>query len=176
MLYSFRQWLVCLKHYVLMCSFMSAPDHLPNRQQYISISLVVYLLVGMLLVSEQRGVLVICAQILLEQVLLLGITWAGLNWKKTLPRLAQTYSALLGINLVFTIVTIAIYYLVDSSVSLGNEANKWLDTISFIIILWNLAVVSLIFKRALEVSTSFSVLISFNYFLLYQFLAFWFQQ
>lgn len=176
MLYSFRQWLVCLKHYVLMCLFASTPDNLPNRQQQISISLAIYLLAGMLLVSEQRSFLVICAQILLEQVLLLGIAWAALSWKKTLPRLMQTYAALLGINLVFTVLTIAIYYLFDSSVSPGSEANKWLDAISFVIILWNLAVVSLIFKRAFEVSTPFSVLIAFNYFLLYQFLAFWFQQ
>ena len=48
-----------------------------------------------------------------------------------------------------------------------------LITPTLAILIWNLAVLSLIFKRAFEISTHLSAMISFNYFVVYQFIVIW---
>jgi hypothetical protein len=54
----------------------------------------------------------------------------------------------------------------------NNGANESLTQfeiyLSIALIFWNLAVLSLIFKRAFGIGTLASAMISFNYFLLYQ--------
>ena len=44
--------------------------------------------------------------------------------------------------------------------------------ITLVILLWNLAVLSLIFKRAFDISTHISAMIAFNYFIAYQFIVY----
>jgi hypothetical protein len=99
------------------------------------------------------------------------IAYWGLRWKKSLERFLQTFSALIGINMIITTVTIPVYRNVTS-----NEADigNLLIYLTLVILIWNLAVLSLIFKRAFSISTHLSAMISFNYFVLYQFVVIWF--
>ena len=115
------QWLLCLKHYLLMCVFLSSPERLPYNPLCTLISLFAYILIGLLLVDEQRGMASVSAQIFLEVIMLALIAYAGLYWKKSLLRFQQTISALIGINMVISAVTIPVYHLVSSSgESAGN--------------------------------------------------------
>jgi hypothetical protein len=125
----------------------------------------------LLLVDEQRSYAVVCAQISLELGMLGLIAYWGLRWKKSLERFLQTFSALIGINMIITTVTIPVYRNVTS-----NEADigNLLIYLTLVILIWNLAVLSLIFKRAFSISTHLSAMISFNYFVLYQFVVIWF--
>lgn len=164
-------WLASLKHYLLMCLLLSSPERLPFNPYCIALTVFSYFLVGLLLVDEQRGYAVICAQILLEMGMLGLIAYIGLRWKKSLPRFLQTYSALLGVNLVITIVTIPVYRTVASY---EDSLSNLLIYATVAILIWNLAVLSLIFKRAFEISTHLSAMIAFNYFVVYQFIVIWF--
>ncbi len=83
----------------------------------------------------------------------------------------QTYSALICINVVITAATIPVYNLVADS---GGDGDSLLIYITLAILVWNLAVLSLIFKRAFEISTHLSAMISFSYFFVYQFIVIWF--
>jgi hypothetical protein len=165
------QWLLSLKHYVLMCLLLSSPERLPYSLHSIALTVSAYLFMGSLLADEQRGYAAICAQIILELGMLSLIAYTGLRWKKSLARFQQTFSALLGINMVITAVTIPVYRGVSS---LTDSTENSLIYVTLFILIWNLAVLSLIFKRAFEISTHLSAMISFNYFVVYQFIVIWF--
>ncbi len=165
------EWLVCLKHYLLMCLLLSSPERLRYNPYCVTLTLFSYFLIGLLLVDEQRSYAAVCAQISLELVMLGSIAYWGLRWKKFPGRFLQTFSALLGINMIITAVTIPIYRSVAQyEVNIANL----LIYVTLAILIWNLAILSLIFKRAFDISTHLSAMISFNYFVLYQFIVIWF--
>ncbi len=165
------QWLLSLKHYGLMCLLLSSPQRLPYSPHSIALTVFSYFLLGLLLVDEQRSYAAVCAQITLELGMLGLIARVGLRWKTSLARFQQTFSALVGINMIITAVTIPMYRSVaDYTESMDNL----LIYVTLVILIWNLAVLSLIFKRAFEISTHLSAMISFNYFVVYQFIVIWF--
>ena len=168
------QWILCFKHYVLMCLFLSSPERLPTNPFCIPISIFGYFLIGLLLVDDQHGYFAVGAQIILELVILAAVAYAGLYWKVSLTRFQQTFSALVGINLVINAATIPLYQLVSNGGESEGETNMLFVYATLLIVIWNLAVLSLIFKRAFEISTPLSAMISFNYFLVYQFIVIWF--
>ena len=168
------QWLLCLKHYLLMCLFLSSPERLPYNPFCTLISLFAYFLIGLLLVDEQRGMASVSAQIFLEVIMLALVAYAGLYWKKSLMRFQQTISALIGINMVISAVTIPVYHLVSNGGDSAANGDSLLVYSTLLIVVWNLAVLSLIFKRAFSISTQLSAMISFNYFVIYQFVVVWF--
>jgi hypothetical protein len=164
------QWLTSLKHYFLMCLLLSSPEHLPCSPYPIVLSGFSYFLLGLLLVDPQRSYGLISAQILLELGMLALVAYSGLAMKRSLQRFPQTFSALLGINVIITAVTIPVYRIMGIN---GDSSDNMLLYITLVILVWNLAVLSLIFKRAFEVSTHLSAVISFCYFVVFQYSVYW---
>ena len=164
------EWLLSLKHYLFMCFLLSSPDRLPYNPFPVILTGLSYFAIGLLLVDAQRSYLLVCAQILLEQGMLGLIAYVGLLWKQSLQRFLQTFSALLGTNVIITAATIPAYRLVVDN---GSTDNNMLLYITVVILVWNLAVLSLIFKRAFEVSTHISAMISFAYFVIFQISVYW---
>jgi hypothetical protein len=165
------QWLLSLKHYLLMCLLLSSPGRLPYNVYCVALTAVSYFMIGLLLVDEQRSYGLVCAQIILELGMLGLIAYWGLRWKKSLTRFQQTFESVIGVNLIITAVTIPLYRF---AIQHENNIENLLIYVTLIILIWNLAVLSLIFKRALEISTHLSAMISFNYFVVYQFIVIWF--
>ena len=98
------QWLYSLKHYLFMCLLLSSPARLPYSPYPLLLTGFVYFLLGLLLVDAQRSYALVCAQILLELVMLGLISYHFLRRKNSLSRFLQTFSALVGINVVITAV------------------------------------------------------------------------
>ncbi len=159
------QWLISLKHYILMCLLISGPERLPCSAHSIALTVFSYLLIGLLLVDERSSYAMTCAQIALELGMLGLIAYVGLSWKKSLARFQQTFSALLGINMVITVATIPVY---RSAISHADDTANLLIYVTLMLIIWNLAVLSLIFKRSFEIPTLLSAMISFSYFVVYR--------
>ena len=170
MTYHLKQWLGCLKHYALMCLFISSPDKLPNSVHCILLSLLGYLLLNLSLVDIYSSLANIVTALTMELMLLAIITYAGLWWRKTLPRFNQTISALVGVNLVISLISFPLYHSVAQETARGTELTQAVINASLAILIWNLAVLSLIFKRAFELSTMLSAMISFCYFVFLQFM------
>lgn len=173
MTYHLKQWMHCLKYSAMMTLLSSSPERLPNSVHCIVLSLISYLLVGLMLVDTQRSYFTIIGHISLELILLSLITYIVLRLKKTLSRMVQTMSALIGVNLIMTSISLPIYSLIIGN-SVSNESFTQLEiNLSIALIFWNLAVLSLIFKRAFDIGTLVSAMISFNYFVLYQLIINW---
>ena len=164
------QWLASLKHYLLMCLLLSSPDRLPYSPYSVMLTGLCYFLLGLLLVDPERSYTAVCQQILLELAMLGAITYCGLSLKQSLQRFLQTFSALLGINVIITAATIPVYRAVIDNANVGDNL---LLTVTIVILAWNLGVLSLIFKRAFEISTHLSAVISFSYFIVYQITVYW---
>ena len=170
---SIRQWLFCLKHYALICVFASSPDRLPYSINCIQYTIFAYFLLGFSLVDEQRSFAVVSLQIMLELVLLAGVSFLGLKWKQKLSRFSQTYSALVGVNLVISAVMLPLFQFLSTDNSNQASIESSLLYATMLMVFWNLAVLSQILKRAFEINTVMSAMIAFNYFVVYQFLVIW---
>jgi hypothetical protein len=167
----FGQWLTSFKHYLLMCLLLSSPDRLPYNPPILLLTGFVYFLVGLILVDTSHSYALVSAQITLELVMLGLISYVGLNARNALPRFQQTFSALIGTNIIVTAVTIPAYRFVADK---GDVEDNLLIYLTLAILIWNLAILSLIFKRSFEISTHLSAMISFVYFIVFQLTVFWF--
>ena len=164
------QWLYSFKHYLLMCLFLSSPARLPYSHHAILLTGFVYFLLGLLLVDADNSYPEICAQIIIELSLLGLIAWTMLNSKQALERMLQTFSALLGTTVVFAMLIIPIY---RSATTDGIIESDGLTILILGIQFWNLAVISLIFKRAFDISTQQSAIIAFGFYIVYNSVFFW---
>jgi hypothetical protein len=173
MSYYFKNWLISLKHYVLMCLFQSGPDRLPGGLHSILISAFCYFLIGLSLVDEQHSYATIVLLILLELALLALIIYTGLKWKKMISRLTQSFSALLGVNMVISAISVPVNQALTEDFANDGEISRTVVNVTLLIVFWNLSVMSLVLKRALNINTLLAAMISFNYFMVYQFLNFW---
>jgi hypothetical protein len=165
----FGQWLTSFKHYLLMCLLLSSPDRLPYNANILFLTGFVYYLVGLMLVDDKNSYAMICARITLEIGMLGLITFVGLQARNSLLRFQQTFSALLGTNAIITAVSIPVYRLVARD----NADDNLLIYVFLAILIWNLAILSLIFKRSFEISTHLSAMISFGYFFIFHLTVFW---
>jgi hypothetical protein len=163
-------WLVSLKHYAYLCLLLSSPERLPYHPQAILLNIVSYLALGLLLVSENLGYPKIVAQILLQLAMLAMIAQITLKRLGLMARFVQTYSALTGITLLIDALTIPIHLHLQSQPDISQNT---IVSIGIFILIWNLAVLSLIFKRAFDISTPQSAIISFSYFVAYHLFVFW---
>lgn len=152
-----------------MTLFASSPARLPYHPPSIILTLIAYYFVAILILGDQRSQLSILLQLLLEVALLFSVSYIFLKYRNRTARLLQTLSALIGINLVISTVSLPFYLTLSDSLK-GEEISQLTQVLYLLLLLWNLAVISLIFKRAFEIRTIVAGIITFNYYLLYELL------
>ena len=160
-----QQWFFSLRQFGLMSLLLSSPARLPWNPYCLLLTLFAYAAIGLLL-ADRQGYSTIALQMLLEVTLLGTISWLGLKWKNTPERFLQTFSALVGVNLVISLVSIPWQRALDIG---EGEPTRAAVLVFFGLLIWNLAAISMIFKRAFEISTQLSAVLSFNYFLVFYF-------
>lgn len=165
----FFDWINSLKQYFLMSLFMSSPARLPYSPAAVLLSLLAYILIGEILLGDERSLASIIVQISLEVLILTGISFIALKIKKNQYRLLQTVSALIGVNLILSLVSLLIVPALPDSNQL-EQTNSQIPLIHLLLLLWNLAVISLIFKRAFDIRTITAGFIALNFFVIYEFL------
>jgi hypothetical protein len=163
-----KLWLVCLKHYLQMCVFLSSPSNLPFNPKTTILSLLAYVLVGYALLGNERTLVSIFGQVIIEIGILYAITSVVLKLVKKPERLIQTMSALIGVNLIVSLVSIPLFYLLSSPTP--DQLSPMAFQINVILLVWNLAIISLIFKRSFQINTLLAGFLAFNYFLIYEYI------
>jgi hypothetical protein len=163
-----KLWLVCLKHYVKMCLFLSSPSNLPFNPNTVLVTLLAYVMAGYALLGSDRSLLSIIGQILIEVGILYAISSIMLKLIKKPERLIQTMSALIGINLIVSLVNIPVFYLLSSPTP--DQLSPMAFEINIILLVWNLAIISLIFIRSFQIHILLAGFMAFNYLLLYEFI------
>lgn len=161
-----NEWIVCLKIYLRLCIFIASPSSLPAGLACIMLSLLAYLVTGLLWLADEQGVPAVLMQIVLEIGILYAFSFIILKFRNKIERLQQTLSALIGINLVISLVSIPIMSVLPEAPGDG-QINALTLQVNRLILFWTLAVISLIFKRAFEISTIAAGFIAFNFLILY---------
>ena len=125
-------------------------------------------MVGYALLGNDRSLLSITAQIIVEVGILFAISSVVLKLVKKPERLIQTMSALIGVNLIVSLVSIPLFYLLPAPAP--DQLDSTSLQLNVILLVWNLAIISLIFRRSFHINTLLAGFIAFNYFLLYEYI------
>lgn len=166
---TFQQWILSLRHYVRMSLFTSSPANLPYNPYVIVLTLVAYLAIGVLILGDRRSFGSILGQIGIEVCILYAITFIVLKILNKPKRLIQTLSALIGVSLCVSLVSLMVTAALPPSED-PEQINPLTLQVNLLLLFWNLAVISLIFKRSFEIKTVLAAVIAFNYFLIYEFI------
>jgi hypothetical protein len=161
-------WLVCLRHYLTMALFRSSPASLPYHPYTLGLTLGAYVLVALILLAGERSVHSILMQVSIEVAILYLISYFMLIYMGKPERLVQTVSALFGVNLVIGFISIPLFMALPPSTA--EHISPLTLNVSLLILFWNLAAISLVFKRAFEINTLAAGFIAINYFLVYEFI------
>jgi len=170
----FNLWLASIKQYLLISFFSSHPGRLPKCSPCLVLTISAYFLIVALLLATALNFFSLLVQVILEIIMLTILAYGTLRFRHKLERLEQTVSALIGTNLVVTTMSAFILYLIAPEMLSANVDTEKISpsvlNFTLLMLVWNLAIISLIFKRALEIRTFGASLIAINYFLLYEFL------
>ena len=132
------------------CLFRRGPEDLPSSQVLLAFLLIVNVLLSVTLNTTVQGSTILSAATLVVASLAgtAGLVWLLLNFTNYGARFMQTFTALVGVDVLLTIVTavIALFTLQDDGpvTGIGNFA-------LMAVLIWNLSVYATIFQRALEV-------------------------
>lgn len=162
-----RLWFYCWAQFLRLSVFLSSPEKLPWNPWLLVPTLASYLLVGQLILGEARPFRDILLQIGIEVGLLALISLVVLKLNNHLERFVQTLHALVGVNLIISIISYPLIQLLPDPTS-SEQPERLAIQLSLLLLIWNLAVISLIFRRAFEVSTMLAAFLSFSYFLFYE--------
>ncbi len=166
--HTLKLWLACLHQYLWLSLFRSTPASLPPNPGTLGLTLGAYLLVALVLLADVRSIPSIMMQVGIEACILCLATYFILKYLDKTERLVQTMSALLGVNLVIAFFSIPVFKMLPPSTA--DEISPITLNISLLVLFWNLAAISLVFKRAFEINTLAAGFIAINYFLVYEFL------
>jgi len=161
-------WLANLPRLIKISLLMESPAALPYRPGALILTLACYLMVGFIALGSKYPLPAIFAQVLTEVLILGAISYLLLRIKGKLLRFVQTLYALIGVNLVISLISLLVLQVLAPGGEI--EADSWLVKAQLLILLWNLAAVSLVFQRAFEIPTMLAAFAAFNYLLLYEFL------
>ena len=146
---------------------MASPSQLPASLPSILLSLFSYAVVGYIILGDKYGLLSIAGHIGVELVILYAVSYLVLRLQNRLVRLVQTMSALIGSSLVISLVSIPLTWMLPETSDQATPDSLTLQ-VNLALLFWSLAVISLVFKRAFELSTIAAGFLAFNYFLVYE--------
>lgn len=159
---------MCGYHYIQLSLFRSSPEHLPGGWACAMLAGGLYLTLGVLLSVTDHPAAVF--QVLVDLSLLAMIARIGLHLRGKLNRLPQTLAALWGINLVLTLIGWPLLHHLLAAQTEGGPLAASVVWISVALVVWNLAAVSLVLRRSLQISTFVAAFVSLHYFLLFEWL------
>ena len=164
-----RLWLYCWLQFVRLSLFLSSPARLPWNPALLVMTLASYLLVGRLILGGLRPFGDILIQIGIEVGLLALISLVLLWIQGHRERFIQTLHALIGVNLVISLVSYPLMELLPDPMH-DEQPDMLALQLSLLLLVWNLAAISLIFRRAFGIGTLLAGFLAFSYFLVFEWL------
>jgi len=158
----------CLSLYFKLAFFKISPEKLPYDVRCIIKAVLLYCSVNLLFLDTRSSTADIITQIIIELSLLALILTIGLKITKKPERFLQSFSALVGIGMVISLISVPIFYIFTPNFSHNQDINQTVINITVLLLMWNLAVISHILKRCFDISTLLSAAIAFNYLIVFE--------
>jgi hypothetical protein len=158
----------CFLAYVRISFFKASPEQLPTSKACTIKAFLVYCAVNLWLLDIHSSALDVLVKIAVEMGLLTVFLKIGLMLTKKPERFEQTLSALIGIGMVISLISVPIYYLFIPQFLQQQDISQTVINITLVLLVWNLAVISHIFKRSFEISTLMAAVVAFNYLIFFE--------
>lgn len=163
-----QSFIQCFSVYLKMTFFKATPDEVPCDVSCLIKSLVIYCMINLWLLDVHSSAQSVISKIGIEMLLMITVLFIGLKVTKKQERFLQSLSSLVGIGMIISLISIPVYYLFIPQFLQDQEINQTVINITLVLLIWNLAVMSHIFKRSFEVSTFMAATISFNYLIIFE--------
>ena len=149
-----------IRLFARVCLFRSGPEDIPFAPPLVAILLAIWLLVQFINGALQTGLSV--AQMIgvqmLSMLLMLGASAAILAFKGLQARWTQTALALIGVDIALSLVSIPLLLL---NHAIGQQI-PLINGLYLMLVVWQLAVQSFIYHRALSVSPLLGLALAFG--------------
>ncbi len=163
-----HSFLQCLSIYFKIAFLKASPEQLPFNINCVFKAFLIYCAINLFLLDTHASFNNVLMQIFIELSLLTLFVYLGLKIKRTPERFFQTLSALVGIGMVISLISAPIFYLFIPQFLAGEEVSQSAINITLLLIVWNLLIISHIFKRSFDISTFMAAALSFNYLILFE--------
>ncbi len=158
----------CARLYFRLSFFSASPEQLPCSIGCIIKAIALYCLVNLFLLNARSASSDVLIQVFIELGVLALFTIIGLKIIRKPERFIQTFSALVGIAMVISLISAPIYLILVPDFLSSSEINQTVINITVLLLIWNLAAISHILKRSFEISTLMSAVIAFNYLIVFE--------
>lgn len=148
-----------LKLYFDICLFRKGPQDVPFSGSIFRLLILVYASVSFLIMILSNNSLNALLQVLVEVMLILGLSWVILFFAKRPARYHQTASALLGTDALISLFSI------PAMATLVGQGTLLAFIVIVLLMIWHWVVSGHIFCNALEQSFTFGLGIAFLYIL-----------
>jgi hypothetical protein len=149
-----------LKLFFNICLFKKGPQDIPGSNMVLSLITPVYVIINFLILILSSDISTALLQVLVEVMLIFGLSWVILFFAKKLLRYSQTASALVGTDAV-----ISFFALPAMATLIGQGTGLAFFALVFLMV-WHWAVTGHIFSKALDQPFSFGLGVSFLYILM----------
>lgn len=133
-----------IKLFVDIVLFRKGPQDVPASQLLLGLCLLAYLLIGELMLLMEDTLLRATLQVLLDAAMLAGFVTVTLKIAGYGARVLQTLSALLGVDVLISILAFPVMISLSSGVERGG------GYLLIMLMIWHLAVTAHIFRHALS--------------------------
>ncbi len=148
-----------IKLFFSICLFKKGPEDVPGSNFLLSLLIPVYFCVSYLVLSLSNDQINTVLQVLVEVILILGISWVILFLSKKPERYQQTASALMGTD------TIISFFALPAMATLIGQGSSFAFIFVVLLMIWHWVVSGHIFSHALEQPIGFGLGVAFLYML-----------
>ena len=148
-----------LKLFFEICLFKKGPEDVPSSTLLLRLLIPVYFCVSYLVLSLSNDQINTALQVLVEVILILGMSWVILFLSKKSERYQQTASALIGTD------TIISFFALPAMATLIGQGSSFAFIFVVLLMIWHWVVSGHIFSHALEQPKFFGLGIAFLYML-----------
>lgn len=139
-------WL--LKQFFYICLMNKGPQHLPRSQGLLHVSLVAYLITGVLSMLSVMSLELALPMMLVNLVVMLLYAWICLKAFNHLARFVQMTTAMAGVDAIFQFIAWPIMAYINTQQDVPAPG---MSMLLFFIVGWNLAIYAHIFRESFNV-------------------------
>lgn len=148
-----------LKLFFDICRFKKGPQDIPDSKLLLHFLILVYASTHFLILTLSSDGLSVASQVIVEIILVLGMSWIILYVVKKPVRFQQTTNALLGTDALISFFTLPVM------ATLIGQGSALAFIALVLLIIWHWAISGHIFRNALDQPLAFGLGVSFMYLL-----------
>lgn len=154
-----------LKLYFNVCRLKAGPQDMPASPALLGVTMVAYLVTGLLLAITEMPLLASLGQVVLDLLILCAVVWFALSMHQWSNRWQQTVTAITGSGSLLNIIGVPLV----QWISRADEAGGDVQTPSLfllVLLIWSLVVFVHIVRQAIESNAAVAVALGLAYFML----------